>query len=368
MNRILRSPAQYVQGKGVLGQLGDYLKDYHGGALVILSESGKKRFGTLIAESFVTGACPVMIESFGGECTRTEVERLAQIAKKERLDIVVGVGGGKVLDTAKGAAHSAGIAAAVVPTAASTDAPCSSLAVLYCENGEFDAYLYLKNCPELVLVDTTVISKAPARLLTAGMGDALATYFEARACKGSGKKNQLGTLPTTIATEIAALCWKHLKASGAAAKTAIEAGACTEAVEIIVEVNTYLSSVGFESGGLAAAHAIQKGFTHIPELHQVYHGEKVAFCTVTQLILENAPKEELQEVLEFCCSVGLPVSFADMGYTEREPAVVRRAAEMACVPGSTVHNMPFEVTPDAVYAALLAADAAGLAFKKAQRK
>ena len=141
---------------------------------------------------------------------------------------------------------------------------------------------------------------------------------------------------------------------------------CTEDVETIVEVNTYLSSVGFESGGLAAAHAIQKGFTFIPQLHALYHGNKVAFCTLTQLVMEQA--EELEAVLAFCCAVGLPVCFADMGYFEVEYEKLRLAAEKACVSGSTIHNMPFPVTPDMVYDAMLKADAIGAAYHAQQNK
>ncbi len=172
---------------------------------------------------------------------------------------------------------------------------------------------FLNACPNIVLVDTEVICKAPARLLVAGMGDAMATYFEARACRQSGSNNQIAAKPTRAASELAALCWKYLKEDGLKAKNVVEAGVVTEALENIIEVNTYLSSVGFESGGLAAAHGIQKGFTVIPELHNAYHGENVAFCTLVQLVMENAPAAEIQEVADFCLSVGLPISFADLG-------------------------------------------------------
>ena len=191
----------------------------------------------------------------------------------------------------------------------------------------------------------------------------MATYFEARACRASGSNNQVAAKPTRTATEMAALTWKYLQADGAKAKMAVEAGVVTPALENIIEVNTYLSGVGFESGGLAAAHGIQKGFTVIPELHEAYHGEKVAFCTLTQLILENAPTEEIRSVLDFCLSVGLPVCFADLGYEAVDAKAVRRAAEKACVPGSTIHNLPFEVTADMVADALLAADAMGRVYR-----
>ncbi|SPZ01595.1 glycerol dehydrogenase [Proteus mirabilis] len=83
--------------------------------------------------------------------------------------------------------------------------------------------------------------------------------------------------------------------------------------ENIIEANTFLSGIGFESAGLAAAHAIHNGFTALEECHAMYHGEKVAFGTLVQLVLENSPLEEIEEVLDFCVQVGLPVTLEELG-------------------------------------------------------
>lgn len=195
-----------------------------------------------------------------------------------------------------------------------------------------------------------------------GIGGAMATWFEARACGTSGSPNQVGAQPTRAAAGLAAMCWDLLQEYGLQAKRDAETSTCSAALETILEVNTYLSSVGFESGGLAAAHAIQKGFTMIPQLHRQYHGCKVAFCTLTQPVMEAAPEQEVDAVLRFCCDVGLPVCFADIGYQDPDPALLRLAAEKACVPGSTVHHMPFPVTPELIYEAMIKADALGREF------
>lgn len=363
MSRILKSPSKYVQGDGVLLNFDKYLDGIGSRLFIIISTSGLKRIKPIVDQCFDGKEFSAVYEIFSGECTREEVDRLVRLAKAENCTAIAGIGGGKILDTAKAVAHYSELTMIIVPTVASTDSPCSSLSILYKENGEFDSYLFLAKCPDMVLVDTGVIAKAPSNLLVAGMGDALATYFEARACRNSGKNNQVAGKPTRTATELASLCWKYLREDGLKAKIAVDNGVCTEAVENIVEVNTYLSSVGFESGGLGAAHAIQKGFTHIPELHHVYHGEKVAFCTIAQLIMENAPKCELYEVIEFCESVGLPITFKDMGYEKIDLEKVKKASEVACLPNSTIHNMPFEVAPNMVYSALLIANAIGTEYK-----
>ena len=165
--------------------------------------------------------------------------------------------------------------------------------------------------------------------------------------------------PAPAPRTLAQLCYETLISDGLKAKLALEAGACTESVEKIIEANTLLSGLGFESAGLAGAHAIHNGMTALPETHAYYHGEKVAFGTLAQLVLENA--DELYEVLDFCVEVGLPVTFAQLGVEDASYERVLEVAKLACAPTDTLGNMPFEVTPEKVAAAMLAADAYGRA-------
>ena len=359
MSKLLKSPSRYVQGPNVLAEMDKYLDGMGTKLLIIMDPFVDPMIHPVLDQCFQGKSdYTLAYEKFEGECCQSLIDRLADTARSGGFSCVIGIGGGKTLDTTKGVAYCAGLPMVVVPTIASSDAPCSSCSVVYHEEGTFDRYLFLDSCPNMVLVDTAVIAAAPAKLLVAGMGDAMATWFEARACRASGKDNQVHAKPTRAATALAKLCWENLKRDGLKAKEAVEAGVCTEAVEVIVETNTYLSTIGFESGGLAAAHGIQKGFTHIPALHRQLHGFNVAFCTLAQLVLEDA-WEDFEEVQAFSASVGLPICFADLGYPDVDPAVVRNAAEKACVPTSTIHNMPFEVTGEMVYQALMAADALG---------
>ena len=113
----------------------------------------------------------------------------------------------------------------------------------------------------------------------------------------------------------------------------------SESLEKIIETNILLSGLGFESGGLAAAHAIHDGLTILPGTHHYFHGEKVAFGTLAQLALENAPMEEMEEVLEFCMSIGLPVCLEDIGVSSISEAELRQVAEKACIPEESVHAL-----------------------------
>ena len=211
-------------------------------------------------------------------------------------------------------------------------------------------------------MDTDIISKSPTRLTVAGMGDALATYFEARACVTKGAGTCAGGLSTEAAYALAKLCFDTLMEEGVKAKIALDAGACTTAVEKIIEANTLLSGIGFESCGLAGAHAIHNGLTVLPECHHMYHGEKVAFGTIAQLVLENVSADELEAIIGFCIEVGLPVTLKGLGLEEVTDEKIMAVATAACAENDTLHNMPFVVTPESVAAAIKAADAYGRYF------
>ena len=359
MARVFISPSKYVQGPGELARLGDYVKVYGAHALVVISAGGLRRFGDVVSESLAAADVACTYDNFNGECSQAEIDRLVEVLRGCGADVVVGVGGGKIFDTAKAVAAAVDVPVVIVPTIAATDAPCSALSVIYTDDGQFKEYQFFKQNPNLVLMDTDVISKSPVRLTVSGMGDALATYFEARACKRSDATTCAGGHVTEAAMALAQLCYETLISDGLKAKLALEAGACTESVEKIIEANTLLSGLGFESAGLAGAHAIHNGMTALPETHAFYHGEKVAFGTLTQLVLENA--DELYEVLDLCVEVGLPVTFAQLGVEDASYERVLEVAKLACAPTDTLGNMPFEVTPEKVASAMLAADAYGRA-------
>lgn len=362
MANILISPGKYVQGAGEMGRLYEYAKNYGKKALVLISASGYQRIGNIVEKSFEGQDGELVFDYFNGECSKKEIQRLVGIAADKGCDMVIGIGGGKILDTAKATAFYSKVPVIICPTIASTDAPCSALSVIYTDEGVFEEYLFLPANPNLVLMDTDMIAKSPVRLTVSGMGDALATYFEARAVQAKGAATCAGGKVTSAAIALAKLCFDTLMEEGVKAKLALEAGACTAAVEKIIEANTLLSGIGFESGGLAGAHAIHNGFTVLDECHHMYHGEKVAFGTITQLVLENIPAEELQEIIDFCIELGLPVTLKELGIEDASDEKIMAVAEAACAENDTLHNMPFEVTPEKVCAAIKAADAYGHYF------
>ncbi|MBU3153977.1 glycerol dehydrogenase [Clostridium estertheticum] len=363
MSKIIMSPGRYIQGSGELKKIKDHIEAFGKSFLIIGTDRAIKQTTSTIETSFKESGCKLSYETFNRECCVEEIERLMKVVKASSCDVIVGVGGGKAFDTAKAVAYYCKLPVIIVPTIAATDAPCSALSVIYTKEGVFSNYLLLPKNPEVVLVDTDIVAEAPVRLLVAGMGDALATYFEARACKEGNRGNMSGEKATLAAMALAKLCYDTLLSDGVQAMVACEGNVCTKAVENIIEANTYLSGIGFESGGLAAAHAIHDGFTVLEKTHKLYHGEKVAFGAITELVLENRPLAEIEEAILFCKSVGLPYTFSDLGVADATTKELMSVAVASCGSGETMINEPFVVTPRDVYAALVATDALGKMYK-----
>lgn len=369
MRKAFICPSKYIQGEDEILNLGYFVKGFGTSALLVAHPDDVNRQKEKLDATARRFDVRFVESAFGGECSRQEIARLETIAEKSNCDCVIGLGGGKAIDTAKCVAK--GNALIIVPTIAATDAPTSHSAVLYTPDGSFDDYAYFKQNPSIVLVDTTAIAQAPTRFLVSGMGDALSTFFEARANVRSFSKVNAG-LPcgyregycgeargTNAAFALATLCYQTLLKDGVRAKESCDQKVVTSALENIIEANILLSGLGFESGGLAAAHAIHDGLTILEGTHKYYHGEKVAFGTLAQLVLENSPTEELEEVFGFCLQVGLPVCLADIGVPRISNDQLYEVAKKACIPEESVHAMPFPVTVESVAAAIKVADAIG---------
>lgn len=358
MARAFGGPNKYIQRAGEIDKLADYLAPLGKRALVLIDRVLFETLSERIAKN-CDDKLDLHFERFGGECCTSEIERVRAAAAEHRSDILVGVGGGKTANTAKIVAIDTDARIVIAPTIASTDAPCSAIAVRYSEHGVYEESLRLPRNPDVVVVDSALVAAAPARFLVAGIGDALSTWFEARSNIESRTDNYVaGGFPATEAgMAIARHCQEVLMRDAVKAKVAVEAGLLTRAVENIIEANTLLSGLGFENCGCSAAHGIHDGLTVLEEVHGLFHGEKVAFGTLCLLMLENRDRGEIEAMIRFCRSVGLPTRLADLGIVDDVPAKIGRVADAACRPGNIIYATPAAVTAPAVRDAILALDA-----------
>jgi glycerol dehydrogenase len=368
MLKVFCAPSRYTQGQHATEQLGSEMHKLglDGPALIVAGRSAIRLLSETWARTFAEVEMRYEVFAFAGECTAAEISRGSCAAQTAAARVVIGAGGGKVLDTARAIASALELPVVNCPTIASSDAPCSALSVIYSEAGAVDEYRIYRRNPDLVLVDTAVIAQSPRRFLVAGMGDALATWFEAKVCVDGRVKNMRGGASTRSALALAELCYKTLLANGAGAIEALQSRVSNEALERLVEANTLLSGLGFESSGLAAAHAIHNGLTTAPGTHHYMHGEKVAFGLLSQLMLESQPSSVVEEVLAFSDQVGLPITFDEIGIANPSRELLQTIAVRATAPGETIHNEPIPVTPQLVAEAMRAADAAGAVFRRSR--
>ncbi len=364
MVKIFLAPRRYVQGAGVLNDIGKYLAPLGKRILVAWGPVVSEQFNDTVTKSFEENGLVLIPFKFSGECDRGQIGLGVDKAKAEKAEVVVGLGGGKAIDLAKAVAMEVDAKLVTVPTIASNDAPTSAATVYYTAEGNFDGWGIWPRNPDLVLVDTEVIVKAPVRWLISGIGDGLATWFEAEAAYKGRRIALAGGVATQAALTLARLCYDTLMDFGIDAVRDCAGHVVTPAVDRVIEANTLLSGLGFESAGVATAHAVGNGLTEFEECKPFSHGEKVAFGVATQLCLdEDIDPDERLAVFDFMVDVGLPVTLADLGLGDISEEALRSFAEVLCGPDQITHNHVFTVTPFDMYSAMVAADNLGRSCK-----
>jgi glycerol dehydrogenase len=214
MLSVFCSPSRYTQGRNATASLGQEIVNLglEGPALIVAGKSAIALLSGVWESSLYTAGLMHSILRFGGECSLLEIEKGKAAARQSDARIIIGAGGGKVLDTARAVASDLNLPVVNCPTVASSDAPCSALSVVYTDEGVFQEYRIYRRNPDLVLVDTEVIARSPARLLVAGMGDALATWFEAKVCADGNVRNMRGGASTRALwrwpNSVTGHCWR----------------------------------------------------------------------------------------------------------------------------------------------------------------
>jgi glycerol dehydrogenase len=368
MKKVLIAPRKYVQGRGVLSEAGTYVAILGTKTMVLWDPCVKGIIGDTLLQSLADAKLKVVDVDFHGESSRAEVDRVVKIIRDNDIEVTIGVGGGKTLDTAKAAAHFANTRVVTIPTIASTDTPTSSATVWYDEQGNCEGFDCWKFNPDLVLVDSQVIASGPIQAFVSGMGDALATWIEAEAAYKTRATNLGGGTATMAAMTLASLCYETVLDYGIEAKRAVEQNVVTPAVEKVIEANVLLSGLGFESGGLATVHMIANALSSYPECKDMMHGDKVGFGIISQLCLDDEiDTDEIYEVVDFEVAVGLPVTFEDLGLKGATREKLQPIADVCAGPGSLCETHPFPVTADDILDAMIAADQLGQARKKLQK-
>ena len=354
-------PGKYIQGDGVLGEIGSIIAAYGvKKPMIVWGKRTRAASADYVLESLTKAGLSYAEHAFGGECSFAEAARIEEASKAAGCDIVLGLGGGKCLDVSKGVAAHLGQRVIIAPTVCSSDAPTSACTVWYDEEGVCCGLDLWPVNPDAVVVDTGIMVSAPAYMLKAGIADALATYLEARASNRSHKVACSGGAPTMTVMAMAKLCFDTLLRDSDAAMVAVSAGVTTPAYERVVEACTLLSGLGWESGGLATAHVLGNNLSAFHEAHAHMHGEKVAFGIVTQLMLDpDVDMEEVYRVVDFMVELGLPVTFEELEMQDVSKERLLVWSVLNTQEDSFTRNHAFPVSAKDLYSAMLAADAFG---------
>lgn len=339
--RIFGSPSRYIQGPSALELLPECVENLGGGRpFLILDPMVSEVVPKYLPES--------AIHIFDGDVTGKAIASTAEQARDAAVRCVIGCGGGKAIDFAKGVSLQLNLPLIVVPTVASNDGAPTRAIVIFDERRVITEVRMLPRNPEIVLVDTSIIARAPARFLAAGMGDALSKVFEVTACKETGGKTSFGALTSHTALSLANACHQTIRERGLAALSACEVGHPNEALEDVVEASILMSGLSFESGGLSIGHALAHGLTVVPQAAEFLHGEHVAYASLVQMAHEKKSMREIIDLKNFMISVGLPVSLADLKVGRTELSQVVRASLATHFARNSVFPATYESLMDAV--------------------
>ena len=351
--RTIGFPRRYCQGPHAIRQLAPLLRAAGSkSAALVVDPVVADLLRPTLAESFgAEGLAPFLFDA-PPECTSPAIDALAERVAESGAEAIVGFGGGKAIDVSKGAASRLGLPLTICPTVASSDAPTSRLIVLYDEQHTVAGVEFMGCNPDLVLVDTDIIVRAPPRLFAAGIGDALSKRFEARQCLASGGLNSFGTFPLSTAILLADSAYAVIRSDATQAYRDVRNQQVTPAVERLVEATVLLSGLGFESGGLSVAHALIRGLTTLPNVASRLHGELVAYGTLVQLCWEQQPPECVAEVLAIIRAVDLPDSLAALGQAAPLTQAERQRVATATLANSYAANTAPPLTAEALLAAM----------------
>ena len=348
------APAQVLRGSQALAQSGEAIARLGHRPLVVGGDRTLAAFASQVKPVLEQQQLSYSLASYSPDCSEASLAALREAVASHQADLIICVGGGKAMDIAKLLAYQCKLPVVTIPTSAATCAAWTALSNVYSDQGAFLYDVGLNRCPDLLVLDYSLLQTAPPRTLIAGIGDALAKWYEASVSSGSSPL----TLIIAAVQQARVLRDILFQKSATALK---EAGSedWREVVDATVLLAGVIGGLGGAQCRTVAAHAVHNGLTHIPAAHDALHGEKVAYGILVQLRLEEMVQgnqlaaSARQQLLKFYAEIGLPQTLDDLGLGNITLAELRGAAEIACKPSSDIHRLPFEVVPEQLMAAMV---------------
>lgn len=353
---IAIAPAQILRGKGRLSKSCVEISSLGQRPLVIGGSNGLDQARPSLQAALAHLSWQEA--SYAPDCSEESLEKLCTAVHTHRADLIIGAGGGKALDAAKWVGYRCQLPVVTIPTSAATCAAWTALSNLYSNTGTFEYDVSLLHCPNLLILDYKLIESAPQRTLVAGIGDALAKWYEASVSSGQSQDTLV-----IAAVQQARVLRDILLQKSAEALANPGSEIWCQVVDASVLMAGVMGGLGGAQCRTVAAHAVHNGLTHLPHHQDSLHGEKVAYGILVQLRLEEMLQGSQlamaarHQLLAFYRQIGLPTTLADLGMADVSLQRLMQAAEVACAPESDLHHLPFTVAPDQLMAAMVSTTA-----------
>lgn len=379
----LQTSARYVQGPGVLREIKRYTFGMGQKFLVITScrheneyvySTIKRSFDSSCEDMLIPETAEInfrynrqiaqakrfdamglnpkaeFVDYGGCEITEPRVDALVRRVSGEGFDCVIGVGGGKGMDFARAVAYHTDRRCVLVPTMASTNASASPLCVIYSEDGSRQiACHYLANYQDLVLADTDMLLRSPARCFAAGIGDQMCTYLEVRYT--NELMDTLDEFPTMTWDVIDKSCELFLT-QGKAAYESAKAGKLSREYENVLSQVLYSNAHMRAAACSGFAHLLAKALVLFPEVpHRWLHGAQVAYAILPMKIHQGRPREDTLRYAQWLHSLDMPTTLDELGLADVSPEQLLTACrEVLPSPTAELPYTPNELC-DCVFAA-----------------
>ena len=271
----------------------------------------------------------------------------------EDVDVVIGVGGGRVIDTAKGVASFLNKEYMTVPTVIATCAPYAPVAAVYNPDKTFREVGYFKRTAYACIADLDLLLESPKEYFVAGIGDTLAKWYEAVVLVE--RNNKYNDPLVRMGLEAAKITRDALLRDANGALEAMSTKTVTEsfkhAVDTVFAISGAVGCFGVHYGRMAGAHAVHNGMSLVKETHKVLHGTKVSYGILVQLLAEGK-KEEVERLIPFYKENDLAYNLACVNVVEDVEEKIEKIAEFAASEKESFKLAVDVCTPEVVATAM----------------
>lgn len=227
-----------------------------------------------------------------------DVKKIKKFIAEKKSDLVIGFGGGKVLDVAKLAAGQNNTKFISIPTTLSNDGISSPVAVIKDRNNT--PVSHITKAPYGVVVDIHVIKKAPVRHIKAGVGDLisnLSAVFDARLAQAKGIEEINGTALSLAETgPINLLDFKDTSIKNNEFLLCLARG--------LIKSGFAMCIVGSSRPASGSEHKISHAIDHLYSPRKNLHGEQTGVAALFTLALQE--NQYLDRVKKLYTQIAFP--------------------------------------------------------------